>query len=227
MLDRFDDVIVVGETETDSSPQFDVQISKLDLFGNLKWMRTITGSNFSDAGFDVCNSLSGNYVLTGFFFDTVANAKKIMLLETDTSGVLIQLQLYGNSSGGLGMCIEPQGNSYLIVGSDLSNGLYQIVFDSLNLSSSIAEELNIYELKLYPNPIKDEFTIETDHLIVDQITSIEVLDIFGNQYFIPNFTINNRNCFVEIPENVTQGILFVRVHFNNRSSILKRIVHAK
>jgi hypothetical protein len=227
MLDQFNNLIVVGETETDSSAQFDIQISKLDLFGTLSWMRTITGSNFSDAGFAVCSSNFGNYILTGFYFDTVVNAKKTMLLETDTSGALIRLQFYGNSNACLGMSIEPFGNSYLIVGSDLSNGLYQVVLDSLGLSTSMQESSNIRELKIYPNPFSENFKVETDSLITGQIISIELFDIFGRQFFLQNFTSNDRICAVNVHEILNQGIFLIRINFTEGASVTKRIVHIK
>lgn len=227
MLDKFNNVIVVGETETDSSLQFDIQISKLDLLGNLFWIRSITGSNFSDAGFAVCNSSTSNYAITGFFFDTVSSAKKIMLLETDTSGSLVQLQLYGNSAAGLGMSIEPNGNSYLIVGSDLSNGLYQVVFDSLSLNTSITETFETGEIKVYPNPFKNQLVIEIGHSAGSQITGIELFDLFGHQLFEQNFICREQICSISVPESLSQGVLLARINFTNGASITKRIVHLK
>lgn len=227
MLDQFSNIIVVGETETDSSPQFDIQISKLDLLGNLLWIHTITGSNNSDAGFDVCSSLNGNYVLTGFYYDTLSNAKKILLLETDTAGSIIKMQLYGNSTAGIGMSIEASGNSYLIAGSDLTNGLYQVIFDSLNSITSIFESNNPGDIKFYPNPFNKSFTIEVNSNLIDQITEIELFDIFGRRIFVQYPAIKTTFKKIEIPENVTEGMILVKVNFLNRTSFSKQMILAR
>ena len=227
MIDQYSNVIVVGEMATDSSSQFDIQISKLDLLGNLLWIRTITGSNNSDAGFAVCNSLTGNYILTGFFYDTLTNSKKILLLETDTACSLVQMQLYGNSVAGIGMSIEPSGNSYLIVGSDLTGGLYQVVFDSLTSSTSMFETSEIGDLNFYPNPFSKNFTIETNPNLVDQITKIELFDMFGRQHFIQNPTIKTNYHKIEIPENVNEGIVLVRIHLLNHTPYSKQMILVK
>ena len=81
---------------------------------------------------------------------------------------------------------------------------------------SISEDDKI-DFGLYPNPAKDVVTIKS----ANNITSIDVLNINGQ--LISTKKINSKNYQLSV-SNLSSGIYFIKVHFNNTKTVKKIII---
>ena len=112
---------------------------------------------------------------------------------------------------------SPAGNYDIVLsgGSD-NNYSYTLVNGILTITGTSAVE-NIYtkNLKIYPNPVKDELQIENGEL---KIKKIEIVDLFGKVICQFNNLKNQINVSV-----LSQGIYFLKLE-TDKGSITKKFV---
>lgn len=155
LIDSNNDLVLIGESATDSSNNFDIQISKFDLqTGAIKWTKFIPGSDESDAGFSIIETPDHNYLIAGYGHDTSLNAKRVVMLLTDSSGNELRKNYYGNGTANIGFDITPSiDGNYLIAGSNYSNGKSILILDNPANWSSVAE-LNSGRFTVYPTVLR-------------------------------------------------------------------------
>ena len=161
LLDSLNNIIVVGEAATDSSADFDIQLAKADTAGNFDWLRYVRASNQSDAGFDIIDALGGNYVLTGYYYDTVTAHKRIQLMLIDSAGNELNRKLFGSSSINIGyQVIHSVNGGYIICGTDLENHRGILLYDDITEINSISFSSSPEKsLILYPNPAQEGYAV--------------------------------------------------------------------
>jgi hypothetical protein len=159
MVDSLNNILVIGEAATDSSSNFDIQVCKADMNGNLIWLKYVRASNESDAGFDLTDVGSANYMLTGYYYDTLTNRKLIQMMLLDSAGNEINRKLFGNSSINIGyQIIRSVYGGYIICGSDFQNGALVLIYDDVETLNGI-DSPSPGDFIIYPNPAHYNFII--------------------------------------------------------------------
>ncbi len=178
-IDRSNNVIVIGESATTSSPQFDIQISKIDVASaSVVWMRLLRGTDMSDAGFALSESIDGQYVIAGYGHDSTLSAKRVVMIVTDTSGNELSKQYFGSSPINIGYEICPSiYGGFLIAGADFVNNQEILIYQK-ELGIGIAD-VNEFSASIYPNPIsvnsKINFSVPIDQFSLISISGQLVL----------------------------------------------------
>ena len=152
-IDRSGHLLVIGESATSTSPQFDVQLTKINIDSAATlWQKLIPGTIMSDAGFAISETIDGNYALAGYGHDSTVNAKRVLLLITDTSGNELSKKYFGNSSINIGYDISPSVyGGFLIAGADFVSDRQIMVYQK-ELGIDIPELRKEY-ISIYPNPV--------------------------------------------------------------------------
>lgn len=160
LVDDGNNILVIGESATDSSADFDIQLTKCDQHGNLIWMKYIPGTNLSDAGFAIQQAAPSYYMLTGYYHDTLTASKKIVMMLIDTAGHEISKKFYGNGMQNIGYDLQPSVyGGFLIAGTDFSNGQYVLVYDNILPPNGIPLLKDQRSLLIVPNPFNDKMEL--------------------------------------------------------------------
>ena len=177
-VDSLDNVMVVGEAATDSSANFDIQVCKADLNGNLAWLKYVRASNESDAGFDITAASNGGYMLTGYYYDTASGRKLIQMMLLDSSGAELNRKLFGNSGTNIGYQIIASVNGgYIICGTDFENHVGVLIYDNVDVDNGIAFAEHVNSLSVYPNPAENVSTLYLNQLL--ERATISLYDVQG------------------------------------------------
>jgi len=177
----------------------DSYVQKLDVNGNLLWVKQIG----ADRSFSIASDVSGNVYITGAFggtvdfdpgsgvFNMTANGwDEVFLLKLDGSGNFAWAKSAGGTGSDLGkaITIDVSGNVY-VTGSyaglaDLnpnagvtnftSNGSGDVFVIKLGSTVSIDELENENTFSLYPNPVNHQLTINDNDLIIKEIAIIDI-----------------------------------------------------
>ncbi|HTA62165.1 MAG TPA: SBBP repeat-containing protein [Bacteroidia bacterium] len=193
---------------TNPTLTFDVFLTKYDSSGNAIWAKSAIGDIGSDIGYDVTTDALDNVYLTGgytslsiaFDYDTLfyppvtSAADPAFIFKFNSSGnVLCTSTLASGGDDNNGIAIDASGNAYFV--SDFWISPFVVGSDTLKLDSlneeniyvakftcSINNDIKKYEknrqIKIYPNPAQNNFTIET--ISADKQTVL-VYDVNGKQ----------------------------------------------
>jgi hypothetical protein len=202
-IDRGGKLLVIGESATSTSPQFDVQLSKIDIpTATTIWQKLIPGTNMSDAGFAISETVDGNYALAGYGHDSLANAKRILFLVTDTSANELSKKYFGNSSINIAYDIAPSVNGgFLIAGADFVSDRQIMVYQK-ELGIGI-DELDKDHLSIFPNPVKGNSQLNFS----EAINKVFICDVTGKQ--IMNFE-NEKSFSSIILPSLKDGFYFIQ-----------------
>ncbi len=233
-----------GSTILNSVAAVDIFVQKLNASGNLLWAISAGGYNH-DAGRSIVTDPLGNVYLTGYFQGTVdfdpgpgiknlysSGAEDIFVQKMDASGNL----LWAISAGG---AAHEQGNSILVKSSGLiyitgffqstpdfdpspetsykvSSGLEDVFVLKLDESPvGIADIDHDLEVKIFPNPTKDNLNIESP-----QKVQIEIFDSFGR--LIISRLENSQTESIDLSAYAS-GVYYVRISSGNRT-ITKKVM---
>lgn len=210
------ELLVVGESATDSSAQFDIFLNKIDINApSIIWTKYIRGSNESDAGFGIAQKSNGNYLITGYGYDTTTSTKRIVLIETDTSCNELSKRYYGNSSINIAYDVKTTSNGgYLIAGTDFSNDLSVLVYQAP--SSIDVDEIDQTKFITYPNPILSGVSIHFNQLVTD----IRIYNHVGEM--VSSFHFPATTAF-QIP-TMNSGIYFLQIINPEKKISTKKLV---
>jgi len=91
--------ILLGTTNSFTSGDNDIWLTKIDLTGNVVWSQKYSGSaNHYDSGFSLDIKSNNEFLIAGPSTSFGAGDNNACLLCTDTSGIIIWSQIYGPSS---------------------------------------------------------------------------------------------------------------------------------
>ena len=202
-LDQYGNLLVIGESATDSSPQFDIQFTKIDIStASINWMKLIPGTDMSDAGFAISETADGNYAITGYGYDSTTSTKRVVFVVTDSSGNELSKKYFGNSSINIGYAIAPSiYGGFLMAGADFVFDR-QIMIYQKELGIGI-EEINKIQNLFYPNPLSGNRKLK----FLIPIEKISILDISGKDVFSEFLGKNLQE--VTLPQ-LPNGFYFVR-----------------
>lgn len=209
-LDQYGSLLVIGESATDSSPQFDIQFTKIDIStASINWMKLIPGTDMSDAGFAISETADGNYAITGYGYDSTTSTKRVVFVVTDSSGNELSKKYFGNSSINIGYAISPSiYGGFLIAGADFVFDR-QIMIYQKELGIGI-DELNEFQNLLFPNPLSENRKIKFQL----PIEKISISDISGKNVF--SKFIDQSEQEVTLPQ-LPNGFYFVRSSSQNKN----------
>jgi hypothetical protein len=219
MVDNMNNILVVGEAATDTSPNFDIQLCKADMDGHLIWLKYVRASNESDAGFDILPAADNNYILTGYYYDTVTNRKQIQMMLLDSAGNELDRELFGNSSINIGYQIIPSiFGGYIICGSDFQNGALVLIYDNAEMSNGIDETLPDRFL-IYPNPTRNTFVISFNNP-TSSIEHLTIYDVTGR--VVHEEAILNQES--TISNSFSPGIYFIKIEIGGKIMTQKLLI---
>ncbi|MCC6385726.1 MAG: T9SS type A sorting domain-containing protein [Bacteroidia bacterium] len=206
--DAFGDYVISGETETPTSPDFDILIIKVDSQGNLLWNKSLTGSDKGDAGFSISEFLPGHYLLTGYHYDLPSNNTAQYMAHCDSSGMLLDFRVYNfMPSIDVGYQIIPVNNGFYIAGTSISAiNQFTLAYDSLTLITGM-DVPEPERLVLYPNPVKAGEPLYVRSLAAGSV--IEIRDLLCRPVLRESFS-SVRN-LIEIPESISKGIYVLQL----------------
>jgi hypothetical protein len=210
------ELLVVGESATDSSAQFDIFLNKIDInTPSIIWTKYIRGSNESDAGFGLAQRANGNYLISGYGYDTTTFTKRIVLVETDTACNELAKRYYGSSSINIAYDVKSTSNGgYLIAGTDFSNDMSLLVYQSP--SSIGVDEMEESKLITYPNPIHSGSSI----LFNQPVTEIRLYNQAGE--LVRNSRFSPRTAF-QLPD-LNSGIYFLETFYKGNTRTITKLV---
>ena len=153
-----------GTENITSSGSDDIFILKLDISGNLVWVKTI-GSSSSESGRNITLDASGNVYITGEFSGTVDfdpgtgaenltsnGGSNIFVLKLDANGNYIWAKNIGGANGqGIGdIVVDASGNIYT-TGYFFGTGDFDPDTGTANLTSNGSEDIFILKLDVDGN----------------------------------------------------------------------------
>ena len=128
--------------------------------------------------------------------------------ESSTPNVSIQ--------GGTSFLVTEGGNYYVIITD--ANGCTQTSNSVLFNETSIGEAA-ISEIKIYPNPFRDEATIDLGKSVSDVV--VRVMDIYGK--VIEIIETKNRDKVLIKSRNKAKGTYFVEIEIDEDQIFYKKI----
>lgn len=174
-----------------------------------------------DSGVDKC-SITGGYRYRGeaqtrlygiYFFADFCSSEIGMLKENDSSWTMSFSKVFtGNSWTTFG----EDNNGELYIGDISSGSIYKIKATTLNI-----DEQNLSQIKLYPNPVHDELTINFGSQI-NPISEIFVFNIQGQQ--IKTLITFNENLSKISTKNISKGMYLVEIHNDNGQKTTRKFV---
>jgi hypothetical protein len=140
---------------------YDAYLVKLDAAGALSWEKTHGGAG-SDVLYDVLETSSGRFVMTGYTTSAGEGESDIYFLETYNTGALYIDRVIGRSFGNdFGFSIKNSGTNYYILGSSKNEeGDFKTCFLKLPSGTSVSWA-KIFNTSNYNNP-KIQLCLNTD-----------------------------------------------------------------
>ena len=144
----------------------------------------------------------------------------VLELSSTTGGVPSYTYAWYESNTNVG-----SGTTYVVS----NNGTYYLeVTDGNNcVSTSNSITFNVagvedggFSFKVYPNPFKDEATIDFGYTVNN--AKISIVDIYGK--LIEQHEITNKNSFVITNKDKASGIYFLKMEIDNKNTFVKLII---
>ena len=224
-----------------SNSYYDIFVVKYDALGNVLWAKR-TGGTYSDQATSITLDANNNSYITGFFYSMTFTFGSCILTKTDADEDIFVLkydasgnEVWAKSVGGeepeegYSITADASGNCYvtgyfisgtIIFGNDTltSAGGYNIFVAKLGTdSTSSTSELNeqLIKVTIFPNPARDELTVEGF-----QKTEIEILNIHGQ--LIKSTTATKEYTTIDISD-LSDGIYFIKVNTDKGIAVKKFI----
>nr|MBA3682932.1 SBBP repeat-containing protein [Bacteroidota bacterium] len=223
-------------------------ILKLDAAGNYVWAKNIGGANASCLATCIKTDAIHNVYITGYFdmpidFDpglasnvlNVSGSLDAYLLKLDPTGNFTWVKKFGGNGLDIGTAIalDPASNIHLTgrfeqsadfdptAGTTTltSAGWTDVFIVKLNQSlTGLKEQTTANALSVFPNPAKENITIELDQAAFDKLTgnvTIEIYNALGQK--LSQETLNDKRSGINTAF-LTKGLYVVRI-INNESVI--------
>ena len=119
------------------------------------------------------------------------------------------------------VCAEAVGQNFLFAGGTIGSNLYTDLVEMYDCVSVGEEELAEQEqVRLYPNPARDQFFIETN----EPGATYMITDMFGREILKGNLTGTRQAINIQ---NLPDGIYSIRLVLSNEKVVTKRILIAR
>ncbi len=182
--------IIAGFSTSYGSNTEDALMLKLDEDGNLLWSKNY-GGQLKDRAFGVSNTPDGGFMLTGLTYSFRDTLGDMLLIKTDQYGNQLWMKSYGGADFDEGnWLVSCPGGGYAICGTTKSTGkgkedAYIVkVNEEGNITTNTTELFNNpFDIKVYPNPAKDNIIFKTNKIDIPKNSSISIFDVSGNKMF--------------------------------------------
>jgi hypothetical protein len=164
--------VLLGNDKEGHPDSAGISVIKTDNLGNVSWsflynnIRSISGKS-------IIQTTDGGYLITGYWQDTIANNKDLLLLKIDNLGNFQWSKRYGSPDLDLGTKSIQNLNGYTVVGSygyvylNQYQRIYLVQTDLNGNSGCYEESLNINS-QIQPMPV-DTFTFSEGNFIYDEV----------------------------------------------------------
>ncbi len=179
--------IVVGDTESYGSGDYDVWLVKTDSGGESEWTRTFGGA-FEDCGCSVQQIDDGGYIVAGYTESFGAGNFDVWLIRTDDNGDTVWSKTVGGDNLDQGRSVDlTTDGGFIIAGTtyDYYAGEYNIYLIKLSSETSVSQPQSgtlaeSPDIRIYPNPFNHVTTISYDVPSgTDGAVSLSIYDITG------------------------------------------------
>ncbi len=217
---------------------YDAWIVKLDLFGNIQWQKCLGGSN-SDYANSIQQTIDGGYIVAGY---TLSNDSDVTgnhgnedywIVKLDPIGNIQWQKCLGGTSNDRASCIQQTNDSgYIISGfSESNNGnvtvnygiwdywIVKLYPDSVTGINNL--QFTNYDLKVFPNPAKDEITIIGYVFQNNQTAVLKIYNVMGKEVFSQS-SINRTSQIVNL-KSFNNGVYFLQLQTGAKVSRVKFI----
>lgn len=211
MINSEGNYIVIGEAATATSSYFDPFITKLDTAGNILWSHIIPCSNNGDAGYDIIEPTPGNYLITGFGYNTATLTADLLVMRLDSAGNEVSRRYYGSTGYDQGYIIISDYNNsgFLAAGfiSDATGGKYFLIHDDLlGIPSAVNEISSGNTFTFYPSPADDILHLRTNGFIQNSL--LKIYSLTGN--IVLQKQLNSFNTIINTA-TLTSGLYVVEI----------------
>jgi hypothetical protein len=237
---RFENECTFGTTTLTTLGGVDMYVCKTDATsGNLIWVKQIGGQGYDQAN-GITRDAAGNIFLTGQFngiintgsFSIISNNADAFLFRINSfSGDVTWAEKIGGASNdiGYGITYSSYGNLYLtgvfqgtaiFGGNEFTSKGGTDIFVLKLIGATVGVEtssLSNDQIKLYPNPFKDQITIS---LGIKEYCALSITDALGKIVF--QLKDYNAGEILDL-EMLKQGVYCLTITSDN-SSLVKRIV---
>ncbi len=222
--------LFTGESASFSTGNFDVYIIRTISNGDTLWTKTLNGLS-NNEGYSLIPTADNGFAITGTYYSQQGN-NDVLFIKADSTG-----WIGCSESSAMTTVTNPTTQvvnhhfNYLASSpsvvmhllDETSGASVEILCEHVGISGDSENSNSIF---IYPNPVSSQCKIHLPIAIGTQfrIRQIEILDIFGNNYFIFQFTSVRDLQDVEIDvSGLAPGIYFVTVQTGTNSSTLKLI----
>lgn len=114
--------IILGYTGVSWKDSTDIMLVKTDVNGDTLWTRTL-GDTLIDFGYDVIQTISGDYLIAGTTNSFGAGGYDVYLNRLDANGNILWTKTYGDSTNNsASSVIEINTGNYMLIGTTNSSG---------------------------------------------------------------------------------------------------------
>ncbi|NVN95758.1 MAG: T9SS type A sorting domain-containing protein [Bacteroidetes bacterium] len=163
-------------------------IRKMTSFGSVLWEHRILGTYYSTA-WSLCNTKDHGFIVAGYFLNpNIIGGFEYAISKIDSIGVEKDLYLYSGTGSGYSYSVVQENDSIFITSGYTSDGsagsgLPIPCLAKLKANKNLLAITEFYEptqLSVYPNPVKEVLTIETNS---NKNQSVEIFNLFGQTVY--------------------------------------------
>lgn len=215
---------VFGNHNSDPQSGGDIWTVKLSSIGEIQWQKCIGGSE-DDAYPHIEQTFDGNFIIVATTNsddgDAVENHGEAdgLIVKLSSIGQIQWQKCYGGSNGEMFAKVQQTlDGGYILAGIANStdgdvqglnsiNGtdIWIVKLSDENLSISL---FNSESISFFPNPIKNDFTINTS----ETIKTVEIFDLLGKRVFHQN----NSNDKINV-DFLSKGMYLVKINTENQT----------
>ncbi len=205
------DYIICGESSSLFNSAYDAMLIELSPQGNVEWI-SYFGGDEAEAAFDLIETDSGNYLVTGYGFNDATQNTDIFLTQTDSLGNAVQSKYYGENALDISYDLEKSNDGGYLIAGAVHHGpdfQYALVYDTIQLmeynSIEIISPLNV--VGVYPNPVSESMIYFSEQF---QKFSIQIINSLQQLIYSQNF--NTSNDSIRLPDEIPNGsyVLFLQ-----------------
>lgn len=174
-------ILLLGELATPTSTAFDAFLSKLTPQGDILWTTYVPSSDFSDAGFSICEVNPGSLVIGGYSYNLATGNTDIVAISVDSLGQEVERKYYGGPGLDIAYDIKlAQSGGLLLAGKTYFGNHHDaiLIHDYLTLATSTSTPaLPVEKLDISPNPAQSGTNLQLREFWLGG--HWELLDVFG------------------------------------------------
>lgn len=228
--DSLGNVFVAGTTDSDNQSTTinnNICLIKYDNTGNQLWVANYNGiNNGDDQASDIALDATNSVYLTGMI-NGPSNYDYATIKFSSTGGMSNTLTYNGtNNDVDMPQSILFKNNFLYVTGSSIGINsqadITTLKYDSLTLATTSFENSSSM-IKVYPNPVEDNLTIDLSELKTSSFNSIKasLYDITGR--FIAEYTLINALNEINL-QNVLSGTYFIKINSESKLISVNTII---